>query len=319
MPPAGNQHNRVLVVDDNLDNLQILIEHLEDYDISVATSGEEAIKLALDFSPSLILLDVVMPGINGFETCRRLKANEYTKEIPVIFLTALSDATNKLEGFSAGGVDYITKPLQVEEVLARVNAHLSIQRQKHILEEKKHELESKIRMMKEQGRIIDMMARTDPLTNLSNRMDFLEKAGDEVARVKKTGKPFTIILTDIDHFKRVNDTFGHDCGDHVLVTVSSLMSNVLRRQDIISRWGGEEFIILLPETDEKGAETVAEKIRNKVALEEMELNGNSIKVTLTLGICQHDNEKTLNETVVKADAALYKGKESGRNRVVIFK
>ncbi len=165
-------------------------------------------------------------------------------------------------------------------------------------------------------RKLEAAARTDPLTGLSNRRDMLEKINAEIHRSRRSKKPFSLILFDIDHFKAFNDNFGHDCGDHVLISVARVQENCLRKQDVVSRWGGEEFLVLLPETGKSGAQTVGEKLRLSICENKVEFNGKLHTVTVTGGIAVFSREDSVDECIKRADEALYEGKHNGRNRIV---
>ena len=318
-------HALVLLVDDKPDNLNVLIKHLSTANLTifVALNGREAISLAKEVQPELILLDVMMPGIDGFETCRLLKQAEQTRDIPVLFMSALNDTVDKLKGFQAGGVDYITKPLQHEEVLARIDAHLTIRRLQQALESKNRELTEKNRELQEKNALIsaqaeclESMARTDPLTQLTNRRGFFEQVEHELARCARGGKAFSLILCDIDHFKQVNDNYGHDGGDAVLVKTAELLRESLREQDIPARWGGEEFMLLLPETSLDTAVQVGERIRRQIAAQTIVHQEYTLTVTMSFGLSVYSPENNLDACIKQADEALYRAKENGRNRVV---
>lgn len=164
---------------------------------------------------------------------------------------------------------------------------------------------------------LERMARTDPLTRLPNRRDFMEKMGHEVAVAERNGRTFVLVIADIDKFKQCNDTFGHDCGDSILVSVSTLLKKSIRKQDYVGRWGGEEFILMFPDTDWAGGEKVANKVRKKIEDYTFDYNGTSIKITMTFGVCVFDKSHGVDECLKRADEALYRGKEAGRNRVVL--
>ncbi len=163
---------------------------------------------------------------------------------------------------------------------------------------------------------LEQIARTDPLTGLSNRRDFLERFENERNRFERNGRPFSIVLCDIDHFKVFNDRYGHDCGDFVLVAISGILRKTVRKQDVVGRWGGEEFILLLPESPLEGGKVVADVIREKVAEGIHSFNNQELSVTMTLGVSEFSSTDNIDTCVKRADEALYKGKESGRNRVV---
>jgi diguanylate cyclase (GGDEF)-like protein len=311
----------ILIVDDHPTNLQVLLDFLQDsgYRTLIAQDGEGAVKQAAFAQPDLILLDVMMPGIDGFETCRRLKSSEETQEIPVIFMTALAETVDKVRGFDAGGVDYITKPFDQVELLARVKAHLDLRRYQKALQRSNEQLTKANANLLEAQRKLEVAAKTDPLTQLSNRRDMIEKLNYERVRHKRSQQPFSLILSDIDDFKRINDSYGHDCGDFVLMRVADIMRSMLREQDQLARWGGEEFLLMLPETDLHDAGLVAEKIRKTIGDHAFLYQDINLSVSLTFGVSVFDDyEKSLDQCIKEADLALYRGKEQGKNQIVIF-
>ncbi len=307
----------ILIVDDTPNNLSVLRQMLTEqgHRVRPAISGEIALKTVRADLPDLILLDIVMPEMNGYEVCRHLKAQDETKEIPIIFISALNEMEDKIRAFSEGGVDYISKPFHSEEVLARVSTHLTLSFQKKALERQNQELKEKNALILEQTEALKKMAAKDFLTGLSNRRDFIEKAKHEETRFSRTRRPFAVILLDIDHFKRVNDTYGHECGDIVLKGVAERLENELRQQDVVARWGGEEFICLLSETDLTGAMHVADKIRVSISRESHRCGTKKINVTVTLGVTVYNGDVLLEECIAWADKALYQGKTDGRDRV----
>jgi len=292
-------------VDDTPANIDVLRQVLttEGLNISMAPNGEEALKIVSQSAPDLILLDIMMPGIDGFETCRRLKKNEATKSIAVIFISAKIETEKIIKGFSLGGVDYITKPFRQEELLSKVKTHLQIK--KLMLEQKK--LITKL----------DAISREDPLTGLSNRRDLIEKIEYERSRFERVKKPFSLIMADIDHFKKINDTYGHDAGDYVLTRTADLMKDIARKLDTVARWGGEEFLLLLPETELKGATNLAEKLRETICLINFVQEDNKFNITVSFGVnCYTNKEISVDEFLKSTDTCLYQAKETGRNKVV---
>ena len=314
---GGITDQEIVIVDDSPDNLRLLIGILKEqgYKVRPAPSGARALATVRKMPPALILLDIMMPEMNGYEVCRQLKKDETTRDIPVIFLSALNKVFDKVKAFKVGGVDYISKPFQVEEVMVRVNTHLMIQAKQKALSLKNEALVEKSVIITEQAKKLEQLATKDCLTGLSNRRDFQEKVELEEKRFKRTQRRFSIILLDIDHFKNVNDTYGHDFGDRVLINVARTLNQGLRAQDIIARWGGEEFICLLPETDADGARHVAEKIRTKIGAQRQDRGDASVSVTVTLGICVYDGSCSIEDSIKSADTALYEGKKYGRNQV----
>lgn len=315
---------KILIVDDSRMNLQILTDFLKDqYEIFTANNGSMAVQAAEEVLPDLILMDVVMPGMDGFTTCSLLKSNQKTDDIPVIFITAQNDTEYIVRGFNAGGVDYITKPFSPLELNVRVKTHVELKKSREKLknyaqrmEELNKEINRKNEQLNEAYNDIRNAAMTDPLTGLANRRYMTEKIKEETARFKRNEKSFSFVLGDIDFFKKINDQFGHECGDYVLKTVSKFMRLKIREQDIISRWGGEEFLLLLPETGLEGALTAAEKLRSGIEALEIVYYEKMVKATMTLGVAAFVKEDSVDATIKRADDALYMGKNRGRNCVV---
>lgn len=317
--PTHSEAQSVVIVDDMPENLRLLTTILKDqrYKVRPAPNGARALATIRKEPPELVLLDIMMPEMDGYEVCRQLKADESTKDIPIIFLSALNEVFDKVKAFKAGGVDFITKPFQVEEVLARVKTHLTLQAQQKALALQNEALLKKNAHITEQARKLELLATRDFLTGLSNRRDFLNRASQEEKRFKRTHRPFSLILLDIDHFKRINDTYGHDCGDQVLIRVSRALEKALRAQDILARWGGEEFICLLPDTGGEGVGYAAEKIRTDVECLICDCIDGDDAVTVTLGASVYDGSCDIEACIRSADNALYKGKNKGRNQVVL--
>ena len=299
----------ILIVDDVEDNLEILGDLLtfDGYDVQTALSGEAALKKVQEICPDLILLDILMPGMDGFEVCTQLKADEGTKDIPVIFVSSMTDIDSKVNGFKVGGVDYINKPFQHAEILVRLNTHITMLRLRKHLEEKNAELER--------------LANTDYLTNLYNRRRFFQAAEEEFEGSVSSGKPISITLIDLDFFKRVNDTHGHLVGDSVLIHVARLIRSQCRVSDVAARYGGEEFVILHPSISRLDAYLIVERIRKGVEATPFSNNEEEIALTLSAGIvdtlvCR--DCMRIDDVLAKADLALYRAKDAGRNKVVVF-
>lgn len=317
---------KILIVDDVPANIKMLGEILKgSYEIVVATNGDRACKLALECAPDLVLMDVMMPEVDGFTACERLKAQDETADVPVIFITASRTEDDIVKGFKAGGVDYITKPFNPTELFARVRTHLELRSSRESLKRYSRELESINNEMNEKNALlgkaleqITTLARTDPLTGLWNRGHMMERLREEEARSRRNGMPFSLIMCDIDHFKRFNDTYGHECGDLVLKAVSGVLRRSLREQDAASRWGGEEFLLLLPETDAGAACGVARRLREGIATHGLDYNGSRLFVSMTFGVSAYEQAGGVAGSIRNADDALYEGKAGGRNRVVRF-
>jgi len=307
-----NKYMHVLIVDDNPQNLKILgnvLKENTDYRLAFALNGEEALEYISKSVPDMILLDVMMPGLDGFQVCEKIKEIEETKDIPVIFITAKSEPEDIVKGFNAGGVDYVTKPFNEAELLVRINTHMELKRSRDMLEEKNREL-------LEAYDKIELLALTDTLTGMPNRRNITNLMAKEVSRCLRNGGNFSLIMCDIDFFKKVNDTYGHDTGDYVLKRVSTIIQEKLRQQDVVARWGGEEFLVMLPETGIEDGFLTAEKLRVALENETMEFGGHSFSITMTFGVAVFEKDLGIEKSIKKADDALYQGKQTGRNKVV---
>jgi len=299
----------ILIVDDVEDNLEILDDLLtfDGHNVQTVRSGEAALQRVRESRPDLILLDILMPEMDGFEVCTHLKADERTKDIPVVFVSSMANIEYKVKGFKVGGVDYINKPFHHAEILVRINTHITMLRLRKHLEEKNAELER--------------LANTDYLTNLYNRRRFFQAAQDEFAGAIRSRNPISITLMDLDHFKRINDTHGHLIGDQVLIHIAKLIRSHCRVSDVAARYGGEEFIILHPSIDRQNAFQVAERIRKAVEVTPFSIEGDEIDVTLSAGVVDTKagrDSKRIDDILGLADKALYRAKDAGRNQVIIF-
>ncbi|KRC01537.1 diguanylate cyclase domain-containing protein [Duganella sp. Root198D2] len=293
------RNGRLLIVDDAMENIQILNHVLgEEHEVLFAMNGERALELAHQHQPDLILLDAVMPGMDGYEVCAALHASSDVHDIPVIFVTALTTPEDETRALEAGAVDFITKPFNVAVVRARVRTHLTLKRQSDAMRE---------------------LTLTDALTGVANRRSFNDAIQNEWRRCTRSATPLSVIMIDIDHFKRYNDAYGHQAGDACLVQVADTMLQCAGRSpDLLARYGGEEFVILLPQVDAPGAQTVAERILESVRALAIphRMSSASDMVTVSLGVSTLMPGKVGNpEALVRcADNALYQAKEDGRNR-----
>jgi diguanylate cyclase (GGDEF)-like protein len=303
----------ILIVDDNPTNLSVLSLALKaaGYKTRVAMDGESAIEQVQADAPELILLDVQMPGIDGFDTCLKLKANLLTRDIPIIFITASVDLENKVKGLSVGAVDYITKPFQQEEVLARVRVHLELR----FLTRKVQEQAVALQQANQE---LHRLANLDGLTEVANRRRFDEYFDQEWLRAGREQTPLSLILCDIDYFKNYNDHYGHQAGDACLRRVARVISETLHRPaDLVARYGGEEFAIILPNTPSEGAVHIARLLQ--IQLKKLEISHAqsrvSSQVTVSLGISSQIPTPSM-EThafIAITDKALYLAKAEGRN------
>jgi diguanylate cyclase (GGDEF)-like protein len=301
---------KILIADDESTNVLYLGELLKkDFEIFVANDGNTVLELAASVNPDLVLMDVMMPGIDGYETCAELKKNPLTADIPVIFITARSDADDVVRGFDVGGEDYITKPFNPQELYARVRTHLELKQARERLEEMNRRLSSALERM-------EVMARIDPLTGLANRRYLLDRLLQETARALRHGTSLSIAMVDIDDFKMINDSHGHECGDLVLQRTALMITESMRKEDMAARWGGEEFLLVFPETPLDGAAVIAEKLRAAVQASEVRYDGMSLAVTITVGVAQYRHDAGIDENIRRADDAMYRGKKKDKNCVV---
>jgi diguanylate cyclase (GGDEF)-like protein len=302
-PPPIESYPRpqLLIVDDQPLNVRLLHQiFLADYDVFVATSGNDALTLCESKLPDLILLDVLMPGLNGFEVCRRLKLDPRTCEIPVIFVTAQSDATEEEDGLAVGAVDFIAKSASANVMRARVGTLITLKRQSDLLRS---------------------LARVDGLTELANRRRFDEVLAAEWRRCRRSAKPLSLILIDLDYFKSFNDCYGHQAGDLCLQQVAAALKAAFTRPfDLVARYGGEEFVCLLPETPLEGAVSRAQVLESTVrALRiphvKSAVPGGCVTISLGVAMAVPESGDECAELILCADRSLYMAKNAGRAQV----
>lgn len=294
---------RILIVDDVPDNIRVLSRMLGDegYQISIANNGRQALRVAAASTPDLILLDVMMPELDGYATLSALKADHQLASIPVIFITALADAEDETRGLHLGAVDYITKPFNEAVVRARVKTHLELKRQRDLLAQ---------------------LSNLDGLTGIPNRRTLDARLLEEWRREYRRGESLALIMIDVDYFKAFNDSQGHQAGDDCLRQVAATLSAKLKRaEDFVARYGGEEFVCLLPAVDREGLALVAEQLR--AAVEALHIphgaSATSPWVTISLGgaLRQPSPDQSPSSLIDAADAQLYAAKTLGRNRVCL--
>lgn len=291
---------KILIVDDAPVNLRVLAQGLMgEYVILVTTSGSDAFEIAIRENPDLILLDVIMPDVDGYEVCKKLKATPQTRHIPIIFVTGKNEDEDELAGLELGAVDYIVKPFSLPIVRARVKTHLELKKYRDLLEN---------------------YSFIDGLTGIPNRRRFDEFLSTMWLQAIRQNAPVSLIMMDVDHFKAYNDHYGHQAGDECLRTVAmELMSAKRRTTDLLARYGGEEFVCVLPATEMEGAVILAEQLRRRIETIAIPhaFSTAAEHLTLSLGTatilpCADDSPSRIIE---QADLALYRAKLAGRNRV----
>ncbi len=293
---------RILIVDDEISNIEIMNALLEDdYDICFATSGRQAIDTARVAQPDLVLLDVLMPDLDGFEVCRQFKSDAMLADIPVIFTTGLGETEDEMRGLSLGAIDYVTKPIQPAILRARVGNHVELKR------------------LRDQ---LATMAVTDALTGLSNRRHLERALETEASRLSRSGEWLSVVMLDIDFFKQFNDTYGHPAGDRCIMMVGAALTRAVKRaSDVSARYGGEEFACILPGTDPHSAELVAQEILLQVQSLNIphEMSQVSPFITVSIGVASARCSSTMEvgRWISEADQQLYAAKREGRNRMAL--
>lgn len=292
---------KVLIIDDSATNRQMLADLLHtDYAVMSAENGEEGVRLSQEHRPDVILLDVMMPGMDGYEVLRRLKQDERTASLCVVFLTGLDTAEAEERGLQEGASDYVTKPFHPLVVKARVALHMKVVRQRRMLE---------------------TLANIDGLTELPNRRQFDAVLAAEWSRAQRTRQPLSLALLDVDFFKRFNDQYGHALGDHVLqLLAKTLQQRIERPADLVARYGGEEFVVVMPDMTLQGATELAERLR--IGVEGLGIphkrSSAAVCATVSIGVATSaPGELPSAEALLqRADERLYRAKKAGRNRVV---
>ena len=307
--------HKILIIDDTPANIQILNELLQlDYDIYFSTNGPEGVRLAQQELPDLILLDIMMPEMDGYEVCAKIKANPLTRQIPVIFITAMNAEEDETKGLDAGAIDYLTKPVSAPIVKARVKNHLELKRHRDELNKLTIELDKK-------NQELSLLARRDALTGLANRRYFDEVLDAEIKRATRSRQLLSLILCDVDFFKSYNDHYGHVAGDRCLQAIGKILRHSFKRvSDLPARYGGEEFAVIFPDTPPGNAGQLAEKLRQEmIALAVPHAFSAAAEfVTLSFGVVEALPTRAMDADwfINAADKALYQAKENGRNQVV---
>jgi two-component system, cell cycle response regulator len=300
---------KILIADDSIVSRHLLEATLRKwgYDVMVACDGAEALELLQrEDAPNLIILDWMMPGMTGVEVCRRIRERDSEPYTYILLLTSKSQKEDLIEGMEAGADDYITKPFDQNELQVRLRAgNRLVDLQAQLLKARED--------LREQ-------ATHDSLTRLWNRSSILAQLGRELARSARDSRPLGVVIVDLDHFKQINDTYGHLAGDAVLREAARRMQTGIRQYDSLGRYGGEEFLILFPGCNEAESCALADRLRRQLTQTEMSVNESALRVTASFGVTiAEPGELCTEEALIrKADEALYMAKKSGRNRVQLF-
>jgi diguanylate cyclase (GGDEF)-like protein len=297
---SGSSNKKIMIIDDNILTLNQVRDYFYDHGFMVipCKSSEEAGILLVEAVPDLIILDIIMPDLDGYEFCKWIRDNKRLKHVPIVFLTARDTIDDKIAGLRIGGDDYVTKPFSMEELYIRVGNILRRMDNYHHL------------------------AMHDELTNAYNRRCLNERMEEEIYRVRRTGRPFSVVVIDVDNFKNINDGFGHPAGDFVLIEIVRFLQHHSRKTDLVARLGGEEFVLLLTDTTSGRAYLLMERLRKLLGKEVFQYNEQgtkaSIRITVSSGIacCPEHNDNT-EGLLALADKAMYAAKAVGRNTTKI--
>jgi len=293
--------NKILIVEDNPQDLNFLQNSLKkaEYQVVSSDNGERALSLIEEEIPDLVILDIILPGIDGFEICQRIRQNERFVSLPVLFFTSRDNIDDKLLGLELGASDFLSKNSDERELLVRIR---NLLRSKKLFDE----------MVK--------LSVIDSLTHVYNRRYFQHRLIDEFERGRRYSRDFCCIIVDVDNFKTINDTLGHPTGDNVLKKIAAILRRNIRAADVLCRYGGDEFGLLLPETNIDGAYITAERVRRYVEKTDLSTAEQNISMTLSCGISSlvHGTPLGMDELVTQADVALYRAKKDGRNQTRIY-
>jgi len=310
----------ILVVDDTLTGRRAVASALQEkeYDLSLVSNGRDALSLAVKLQPDVILLDVMMPDLSGYEVCRQIRSNPALSEVPILMVTSLTDREERLKGIASGADDFISKPFDPLELSTRIRTITRLDRYRK-LRERNHQLTSMKRDLvdlEQKKTHLQKLVMVDDLTQLHNRRSLLLKGRDEFDRAKRYKVDLSALMIDVDKFKNINDTLGHRVGSFILKSVAAELSGNLRALDIAGRYGGDEFLILLPHTSLVSARTLADRLRTAVDIRAFKIKNQIVHITISIGVSTlSDSMNDLDDLMEAADIALYKAKVN-RNMVV---
>ena len=314
-PVAATRKLRILVVDDDRDSVDLLTQWLTmgGYEVTSAGDGQEALSHVQSDRPDLVLLDLAIPPPDGMQVMRAIKRDRVMSTVPVVVMTVKRDVKSKVECLKSGADDYIVKPFHFDELDAVLRSSL---KKRYLYTS----LERANRQLRDANERLVKLTVTDERTNLLNDRYLKRRLGEEFKRAQRYGTPLSVAMLDLDHFKEVNDKYGHDCGDQVLREFGNLLTASARTTDIVGRFGGEEFLMVLPNTDGIRAAIVAERVRKAAEEHVYKYKESLVRVTTSAGVASvpanaqvHDE----NELLKAADQALYRAKQASRNRVIL--
>jgi diguanylate cyclase (GGDEF)-like protein len=303
-----SHESRVLIAEDDAITREYLSTLLKanGMQVVIAEDGHRAVAKARDAQLDLVLLDIMMPGIDGLDCCRLIKGFTQDGFLPIVLLTARNDADSRVSGLRIGADDYVSKPFDERELLARINNLLRLKRLHDQISEAKERLAT--------------LAVQDELTGLYNYRYLQTRLNEEFKRAERYREPLSCVMIDVDHFKRINDRFGHDAGDRTLREVSARLLKAVREIDVVARYGGEEFLLVLPSTNFSGALSVAERVWRAIGSDAFALPDSTERVTASVGVAVYPSRdiRTKDQLVKAADRALYQAKHEGRDRICVF-
>jgi len=320
--PAGENKESfcILIVDDDimsLHALEVLLANSTD-NILCAENGDDALRLAIQFQPDLVITDWQMPGMNGIELCKTLRKTEFAKHLYIIMLTANEDDDELVQAFEAGADDYVVKPFNPKVLKARIRGGKRLVKYQETMNRNQEIIHDYTHKLAAINKKLHTMAMTDALTGLPNRRSAMERLAEMQSECNRFGNPLSCIMIDIDNFKQINDTYGHESGDIVLRKISDFFIMKSRGYDIVCRIGGEEFLIVSNRNTLHEATVFAERLRKEVADYQIEVKGKLLQITISLGVAAVSPERPETESLLQlADDALYHAKRGGRNRVEV--
>ncbi|HEY8554806.1 MAG TPA: diguanylate cyclase [Burkholderiales bacterium] len=319
---AGKAKLRILVVDDDKSVLMMLEKVLTNagYRVFTAANGREALHTAMECRPQLIVADWLMPEMDGLEFCRALRNTKIGRGVYMVLLTGVEDDARLVEAFEAGVDDYVLKPINPKMLLARLRAGERVVRLQNEVESDREQIRRVAAELAMSNRRLQEAALLDPLTGIPNRRYAMDRIQQEWSAAERAGRPLACMLIDVDHFKRINDTHGHDVGDLVLQRVAEVLKQTARTQDVICRIGGEEFLVVCPDADASAAAQCAERLRQAVNAMRIEVAASTLQITISVGVAAMEPAMTGPESMIKAaDQAVYAAKQAGRNRICIYR